>query len=202
MANSTKIKASKHTRLDQPDLGPVEQIPIDLLKPYPGNARTHDDKQIAVIGQSLESFGWMNPILAERDGKIIAGHGRWLAAKKTGLSQCPVIRVEHLTEDAVRAYRLADNRLAELSGWDQEILEIELQHLSSVELDFNIEVIGWNHAELDVMLSEDDDPESDPADENVPPPAQVAVTRLGDLGGLPIIGFTAGRPSSRLPLPS
>lgn len=86
----------------------------------------------------------MNPILAERDGTIIAGHGRWLAAKQLALTTCPVIRVEHLTEDAVRAYRLTDNHLVELSGWDEEILEIELQHLSSVELDFNIEVIGWN----------------------------------------------------------
>ena len=92
MANSTSTRALKGSVLSQPDLGPVEQIPIDLLKPYPGNARTHDDKQIATIAQSLESFGWMNPILAERDGSIIAGHGRWLAAKKIGLARCPVIR--------------------------------------------------------------------------------------------------------------
>jgi ParB-like chromosome segregation protein Spo0J len=94
----------------------------------------------------------MNPILAERDGTIIAGHGRWSAAKALGLATCPVTRVEHLTADAARAYRLADNRLAELTGWDRDILEIELQHLSSVELDFNVETIGWYHAEIDLIL--------------------------------------------------
>ena len=134
---------TRRKRLDQPDLGPVEHIPIDLLKPYPGNARTHDERQLAKIASSLESFGWMNPILAEKDGTIVAGHGRWMAAKSLGLEQCPVIRVEHLTPDMARAYRLTDNKLAELAGWDDEILKIELQHLSSIELDFSIETIGW-----------------------------------------------------------
>jgi len=128
--SNNRSRQNRRERLEQPDPGPVEQIPIDLLKPYSNNARTHDDRQLAKIRQSLETFGWMNPILAERDGTIIAGHGRRQAAKALGLTECPVIRVEHLTPDAVRAYRLADNRLAELSGWDQGILEIELQHLS------------------------------------------------------------------------
>lgn len=181
MANSTNTKALKRTRLMQPDLGPVEQIPIDLLKPYPGNARTHDERQLAKIRSSLEAFGWMNPILAEQDGTIIAGHGRWLAAKSLGLKQCPVIRAEHLTPDLARAYRLADNRLAELSGWDQDLVQIELQHLSSIELDFNLETIGWDHAEIDLLLDPVTDEAGDPADENVPPPAEIAVTALGDL---------------------
>ncbi len=180
---STKRTAAKcSTGLTQPDLGPVETIPVDLLKPYPGNARTHDDKQIALIGRSLETFGWMTPIIAQRDGTIIAGHGRWLAAKSLGLTDCPVVRVEHLGDDQIRAYRLADNRLAELSGWDRDILEIELQHLSSVELDFNIETIGWEHAELDLLLDPEKEEETgDPADEDVPAPEPTAVTRLGDL---------------------
>ena len=172
---------TRRKRLDQPDLGPVEHIPIDLLKPYPGNARTHDERQLAKIASSLESFGWMNPILAEKDGTIVAGHGRWMAAKSLGLEQCPVIRVEHLTPDMARAYRLTDNKLAELAGWDDEILKIELQHLSSIELDFSIETIGWDHAEIDVMLDPQTSQVGDPADEDVPPPAEVAVTRPGDL---------------------
>jgi DNA modification methylase len=169
-------------QLDQPDLGPVEQVPIDLLKPYAGNARTHSEKQLATIVRSLESFGWMNPLIAERDGTIIAGHGRWMAAKQLGLAQCPVIRVEHLTPDAARAYRLADNRIAELSDWDRDTLEIELQHLSSVDLDFNIETIGWDMVELDLLLDPEKDAEAgDPADEDVPAPEAVAVTREGEL---------------------
>lgn len=182
MASSTKTKAKTNGSLPTTDLGPVEQIPIDLLKPYPGNARTHSDAQLATIARSIQTFGWMNPILAERDGTIIAGHGRWLASRQLGVARCPVIRVEHLSSDSVRAYRLADNRLAELSGWDSDILEIELQHLSSIELDFNIETIGWTHAELDVMLSDEEDSDKgDPTDQDVGPPAGAAVSQLGDL---------------------
>lgn len=179
--STTKQTPRSRARLDQPDLGPVEQIPIDLLKPYPGNARTHDDRQLAKIRSSLEGFGWMNPILAEQDGTIIAGHGRWLAAKSLGLARVPVIRVEHLTPAAVRAYRLADNRLAELSGWDRDMLEIELQHLSMIDLDFNIETIGWDHAEIDLLLDPETEEKSDPIDENVPGPDDVAISRRGDL---------------------
>lgn len=182
MASSTKTKAKTNGSSPLTDLGPVEQIPIDLLKPYPGNARTHSDAQLATIARSIQTFGWMNPILAEQNGTIIAGHGRWLSAKQLGLKHCPVIRVEHLSPDAVRAYRLADNRLAELSGWDSDTLEIELQHLSSIDLDFNIETIGWSHAELDVLLSvEEDSDKGDPADQDVGPPAEAAVSQLGDL---------------------
>lgn len=179
---STAKAHTQNQALDHPELGQVEQIAIDLLKPYPGNARTHDDRQLAKIQASLQAFGWMNPILAERDGTIIAGHGRWLAAKALGLTSCPVIRVDHLTSDAARAYRLADNRLAELSGWSKDILEIELQHLSSIDLDFNIETIGWEHVELDMILTPDGaDEKGDPLDHDVPPPNSRAITRIGDL---------------------
>jgi DNA modification methylase len=156
-------------------------IPTDLLKPYAGNARTHDDRQLHKIQLSLETFGWMNPILADREGVIIAGHGRWLAAKALGLAECAVIRVDHLTPDMARAYRLADNRLAELSGWDQSTLEIELQHLHAVELDFNLETIGWEHAELDLLLNPEPATQADPLDEDIPLPESTTISRPGDL---------------------
>ena len=183
MTNSTKRTPKYTVQLDQPHLGPVEQIAIDLLKPYANNARTHNDGQLEKIKRSLETFGWMNPILAEQDGTIIAGHGRWMAAKLLGLKHCPVIRVEHLTPDAARAYRLADNRLAELSGWDKSILEIELQHLSSIDLDYNIELIGWDHTEIDIMLHKEADADAagDPADADVGPPVSDTISKLGDL---------------------
>ncbi len=170
--------------LQTPDIGPIEQVPIGALKPYPGNARTHDDRQIAKIGQSLEAFGWMNPLIADGDGIIIAGHGRWLAARKLGLTVVPVVRVHHLTDDAIKAYRIADNQLALLSGWDDELLAIELQHLSSVDLDFNIETIGFDHVEIDLRIAPADKPSDqplDPVDEDVPKPAAVAVSQLGDI---------------------
>ena len=183
MTNSTKRTPKIVAQLDQPDLGPVEQIAIDLLKPYANNARTHDERQLEKIKGSLQAFGWMNPILAEQDGTIIAGHGRWMAAKLLGLKHCPVIRVEHLTPDAARAYRLADNRLAELSGWDKSILEIELQHLSSIDLDYNIELIGWDHTEIDILLDKEADADAagDPADADVGPPVSDTISKLGDL---------------------
>ena len=181
ISTTTRKTAAKRARPDHPDLGPVEQIAIDLLKPFPGNARTHNKAQLFKIGQLLETFGWMNPVIAELDGTIIAGHGRWLAAKSLGYTHCAVIRAEHLTPDMARAYRLADNRLAELSGWDSDLLEIELQHLSSIELDFNIETLGWDHAEIDLMLDPQKDEVGDPADEDVPLPDTTAVSRLGEL---------------------
>ena len=177
----TSQTAAKRAASPVADLGPVEQIPIGLLKPYPGNARTHSKRQLFKIKQSLESFGWMNPILAQGDGTIIAGHGRWMAAKELGFKTCPVIRFEHLSDDQFRAYRLADNRLAELSGWDEEILTIELQHLSTVELDFNIETIGWDHAEIDLMLEPEQQKDVDPVDADSLMPEAVPVTRPGDL---------------------
>ncbi len=179
--NTARISS---TRLQAPGIGPIEQVPIGSLKPYPGNARTHDDRQIAKIAQSLEAFGWMNPLIADGDGTIIAGHGRWLAAGKLGLTDVPVVRVHHLTDDAIKAYRIADNQLALLSGWDDELLAIELQHLSSAELDFNIEAIGFDHVEIDLRIAPPDkagDDALDPADEDVPEPASVAVSQIGDI---------------------
>lgn len=187
---STKKQGAKvaQGKLQPTDLGPVEQIPIDLLKPYPGNARTHGKKQLARIAASLESFGWMNPILADRDGTIIAGHGRWQAAKSLGFTHCPVIRVEHLSQDQVRAYRIADNQLALLSGWDEDILKIELQHLSNIETDlgFSLETTGFDLSEIDVMLDagaskKSDEGTFDPVDEDVSAPEDTAVSQLGDL---------------------
>jgi DNA modification methylase len=176
-------KPRQRAALRASGLNAIEQVPIDLLKPYVSNARTHDQRQLTKIAASLESFGWMNPILAEQDGTIIAGHGRWQAAKQLGQTHVPVIRFEHLTSDELRAYRLADNRLAELSGWDAELLAIELQHLSTIELDFNVEILGWDHAEIDVMLDPPSDQEAagDPADSDLPEPPLHPVAQSGDL---------------------
>ena len=156
-----------------------------MLKPYARNARTHSERQIALIAQSMETFGFNNPILAEEGGTIIAGHGRWEAAKHLALKLVPILRARHLTPEKIRAYRLADNRLAELNGWDAELQAIELGALSDFDLDFSIETIGWTHAEIDVML---DSPEAasgdgprDAADEDIPMPPVTPVSAHGDL---------------------
>jgi hypothetical protein len=126
-------------------------------------------------------FGFINPILIDRNKRIIAGHGRWEAAKSEGHSTVPTILLEHLTEDQRRAYIIADNRLAEKAGWDKEILEIEL-HL--VTVGFNVEVTGFEVPEVDLILDAATEKEQDPGPEDdlrYVRHDQPAVTRPGDL---------------------
>lgn len=182
----TRRPSAKTTRSpSHPDLGPIEQIPIGLLRPYARNARTHSDRQLALIAQSIETYGFNNPVIAEEDGTIIAGHGRWQAAQRLGLPAVPVVRVRHLTAAKVKAYRLADNRLAELAGWDDELLSIELGELETLDLDFSIETTGWTHAEIDVLLDPPEgaggDGPSDPLDHAIPETPANPVSQKGDL---------------------
>ncbi len=129
----------------------LEQCRVGQLKPYPNNARTHSPRQIKQIARSIERFGFVNPVLADASGQIIAGHGRVEAAKQLGLTSVPVLRIEHLSPGEIRAYTLADNRLAEKTGWDQELLAIELQGL--IDLDFEVELTGFEMGEIDIILN-------------------------------------------------
>lgn len=158
----------------------VDQLPVASLRPYPRNARTHSQKQIAQIAASIRTFGFNNPVLIDEDGVIIAGHGRVAAAKTLGLDTVPVIRLDHMSEAQKRAYILADNKLAEKAGWDREILAIELQHLTSLDIDFDVTVTGFEMAEIDLLLGEVD---AKPDADDIVPPTQSgpAVTRPGDL---------------------
>ena len=121
------------------------------MRPYPRNARTHSKKQIQQIAASIKEFGWLNPVLADTHGQIIAGHGRVEAAKLLNLDTVPVIRIEGLTETQIRAYVIADNRLAEIAGWDEDILAKELQ-LLTLDIDFDVELTGFEMGEIDVLL--------------------------------------------------
>ncbi len=112
----------------------VETVSVSALQPYGRNPRTHSTKQLRQIAASIKQFGFVNPVLTDAGGRIIAGHGRVEAAKLLGMGQVPTIRLEDLTEAQIRAYIIADNRLAELAGWDEEILAIELQFLSELDL--------------------------------------------------------------------
>jgi ParB-like chromosome segregation protein Spo0J len=111
------------------------------LRPYPGNARTHSKKQIRQIADSIERFGFTNPVLISDDGEIIAGHGRVEAAKLLGMKSVPTLRLTHLDAAQRRAYVIADNKLALNAGWDREALAIELQAL--IDLEFDVEVTGF-----------------------------------------------------------
>lgn len=157
--------------------------PSTALKPYTGNARRHSKRQIRQIARSIKTFGFTNPILIDGKGMVIAGHGRLEAAKLIGMETVPTVCLEHMSEAEVRAYVIADNRLAELAEWDQDTLAIELQGLAHMELDFGLEVIGFETAEIDLIIGgigEDDEP--DPDDE-LPDlvPDQALVSRPGDL---------------------
>src|SRR5262249_49587080 len=124
----------------------IEHVKLETLRPYPRNARTHSKKQIRQIAASIKEFGWVNPVLADARGQIIAGHGRVEAAKLLNLDTVPVIRIEGLTETQIRAYVIADNRLAEIAGWDEDILAKELQLL--LDIDFDVELTGFEMGEI------------------------------------------------------
>lgn len=160
----------------------IEHRSPSELRPYARNARTHSPKQITQIAASIRTFGFNNPVLIDKAGIIIAGHGRVEAAKQLNLDTVPVIRLEHLSEDQKRAYILADNRLAEKAGWDREILAIELQHLVMVDAGFDIAVTGFEMAEIDVLIEEGKDAgKDDPADRIPAVEPGPAVTRPGDI---------------------
>jgi ParB-like chromosome segregation protein Spo0J len=132
----------------------ITQARIRDLLPNTNNARTHSVRQIEQIARSIERFGFNNPVLIDTDNHILAGHGRLAAAERLGLASVPTLKIEHLTDAEKRAYVLADNRLAEKAGWDEEILAIELQGL--IDLDFDVELTGFETGELDVLLDGQD----------------------------------------------
>lgn len=129
----------------------ITYVPVSELKAYAGNARVHGHDQIEQLARSIRQFGFNVPVLAKADGTIIAGHGRVEAARVAGLDQVPVIRIEHLTEDQVKAFTLADNKIALNARWDFEKLSAELSALSESGLD--LEVTGFDERELDDLLA-------------------------------------------------
>jgi DNA modification methylase len=152
------------------------------LRPYAGNARKHSKKQIKQIAESIQRFGFTNPVLISDDDEIIAGHGRVEAAKLIGLTSVPAMRLSHLSATERRAYVLADNKLALNAGWDQELLAIELQAL--IDLDFDVTLTGFSLAEVDLTLDlarASDPDEASGAEDEIPDMAPVAVSRPGDL---------------------
>jgi len=162
------------------NIGPVVYRNIPELKPYKNNARTHSKKQVKQIAASIAQFGFVNPVLLDEEDYIIAGHGRVEAARLLDMPQVPAIKIAHLTPGQIKAYRLADNKLAELAGWDDDILKIEFQHLQEFADVLDLTVTGFEVAEIDILLGNDDKAaEADaPFDDLVKPDP---VSRPGDL---------------------
>jgi len=162
----------------------IERLAISELKLDPRNPKQHSARQIRQIAESIKTFGCLVPVLIDRDNKILAGHGRVLALRRLGWAEVPVIRVEHLTPERARAFSVADNRLTELSTWDERLLGEILSELSAAELDFTLEVTGFSVAEIDLrieQLSVLNTTRPDPADELANCTGEPPVTRPGDL---------------------
>jgi DNA modification methylase len=158
----------------------IELWPIERLRPYERNPRTHSEAQVDQIAASMVEFGWTNPILIDENAGILAGHGRLLAARKLGLAEVPVIRFEHLSEAQKRAYLIADNQLALQAGWSDELLAQELAWLRDES--FDLDLVGFDASELERLLAlADGEAGSDDADDEVPEPPEDPVSRPGDL---------------------
>ena len=128
----------------------IEQVKLDALIPYARNSRTHSEAQVAQIAASIKEFGFTNPVLIDETGSIIAGHGRVMAARKLAITEVPSIRLTHLTETQKRAYIIADNKLALNSGWDDEMLAVELTDLKDMGFDLNL--TGFSTDEIGTLL--------------------------------------------------
>lgn len=131
----------------------VEQRPLAELIPCGRNARTHSTRQIDQIAKSIERFGFVNPVLVDNEGRVLAGHGRIEAARRLGLTEVPVLSLGAMSDADRRAYIIADNRLAELAGWDRDLLASELGELQSLLGDIDFEFLGFDQGELDELLS-------------------------------------------------
>lgn len=165
----------------------IEMWPLDRLKPYQRNARTHSDTQVAQIAASIVEFGFTAPLLVSEDGGILAGHGRLAAARKLDLDAVPVVVLDHLTPTQRRAYILADNQLALQAGWDQELLAVELADLSAAG--FDLALTGFSDEELADLLGDIEETEradeaspiAEPEDEDIPDAPATPVSQPGDI---------------------
>src|SRR5580658_7865455 len=142
--------------LHQPALGAFSERRLQYRSPSElksdlRNPRRHQRAQIQAIARSIQSFGFNAPILTDRDGKILAGHGRVEAAKLLKLDQVPVISLDELTPEQAKAYTLADNKLPDRSTWDENLVAVHLKELSDLVLDFNIEDTGFELPEIDLL---------------------------------------------------
>ncbi len=171
----------------------IEYITPGDLKPWAKNARTHSKKQIGQIADSIRTFGFTNPVLVDEQNRIMAGHGRVRAAEELGIAAVPCLRFNHMSEDAKRAYVLADNKLALNAGWDEELLAGELGALfANPDLDFDVDVIGFSLAEVEEILTapEPEEP-GDPADDQLIEDARRRV-KAGDVWQLGVHRLICG----------
>jgi DNA modification methylase len=165
----------------------VLHLPINSLHPWGRNARTHSRKQVRQIADSIERFGFTNPVLVDDDNTILAGHGRVEAARHLGWATVPCLRIDHMSPAEKRAYVIADNKLALNAGWDEELLALELKELSALGWDFDVTVTGFSIAEVDHLVEgltpgEPNDPADDAGADMPPGPARCQPGDIWALG--------------------
>jgi len=161
----------------------VEYVPVASLRLDSENPRLHSQRQLRQLANSIRSFGFNVPVLVDAQLHVIAGHGRVLASKLLGITQIPTIRLEHMSEQQVRAFTIADNRLAENAQWDNRLLGQQLKILSDAEIDFSLEATGFEMAEIDLMiegLAAAGHAKNDPADAIPDSRTKPEVARAGD----------------------
>ena len=161
----------------------VYQTP-NTLKPRDRNPRTHSKSQIRQVMRSIEHFGFTNPVLVDEDNRLIAGHGRVEAAKQMGLEQVPTICLSGMSDEDIRAYVIADNKLAENAGWDAGLLALEFQYLDELEIPFDLTLTGFELPEIDLSIQTlklDDEQGQDPLDQVPIPVGNSPITRAGDI---------------------
>lgn len=151
------------------------------LKPAHRNARTHDKTQIGALVESIRTFGAINPIVVDKDGRIVAGHARWEAAKILQLENVPVLTVDHLPQDELRLYAIADNRIAERAGWDEAILAIEFAELEIACPEISLSVSGFELPKIELMCSKASQETWTDLDKPVERPTTRAVSQRGDV---------------------
>ena len=184
MSNSEKssapFRAKEKKQLYSLSHQQVVDTPPSRLRPSPNNPRVHSERQLKLLTRSIQRFGFINPVLIDTQHRVVAGWGRVQAAKQLGLAAVPTLRIDHLTKEELQAYVIADNRLAEKAGWDRSLLAIELQGLTEIGFDF--EAVGFEPAEVDILLDElAETQEEDKPEDDLPDLQTKAVTKPGDL---------------------
>ena len=181
MAN---LRASRRKAVSLGSPISVVYRPIDQLTPNPANPRVHSKKQIRQIAESIRVFGFNVPVLVDRHGNVVCGHGRLLACRELGITEVPTLRLDHLTPAQARAFMIADNRLTEIATWDDRLLAEQLQDLSISGLDFSLETTGFEMGEIDLRIASLEDlpaQDDDPADVLPEVVAGPPVSKLGDV---------------------
>ena len=158
----------------------LETIVVADLVPHDRNPRTHSKKQIKQIADSIKRFGFTNPVLIDGNNSVVAGHGRIEAARMLGMKSVPVLRLEHMSEAEKRAYIIADNRLAELAGWDNNLLALEFEAIAELDKEFELALTGFDGAEIEALLNGLDPEQQTEEPVEVIDPSVPIVTQLGN----------------------